>query len=105
MRLLAMGSAPLVEGFALLGFETFPDATAEDVERLLAGMLRERERALVFLEQTLATDGEALKLIRREGGGILVTEIPALGSPESYRSPVEELVMKVLGPGALEERS
>jgi vacuolar-type H+-ATPase subunit F/Vma7 len=105
MRLVAMGSAPLVEGFALLGFETFPDATPQDVERLLSGMLRERERALVLLEQKLAEDGPALEQVRREGGSILVTEIPALGSPESYRSPVEELVLKVLGPGALEERS
>lgn len=104
MRLVAMGSAPLVEGFALIGFETYPDATYEDVERLLSALLRERERALVLLEQELVEDGEALAQVRREGGSILVTEIPPLGKPGAYRSPVEELVLKVLGSGALEER-
>ena len=39
-RLIAMGSAVLMEGFSLIGLETFPDATAEDLERLLAGLVR-----------------------------------------------------------------
>lgn len=104
MRLIAMGSAPLVEGFALLGFETHPAADEEAVERVLRELQREGERAVIFLESGLASDGPLLEQVRREGGSILVTEIPALGAPDTYRSPVEDLVLKVLGPAALEER-
>ena len=54
MRLIAMGRAALAEGFALLGFETRVDATRDDVESVLAELIRTREHALVVLEHELA---------------------------------------------------
>jgi vacuolar-type H+-ATPase subunit F/Vma7 len=105
MRIIALGSQALAEGFALLGAETHADATPEDVERVLKGLVRAREKALVFIEHTLArADIPSLGQVRREGGRIVVSEVPPLHTPADYRPPVEELVTRVLGPSALEER-
>ena len=106
MRMIAFGGAGLAEGFALLGFEVHSDATGEDVEQVLSGLIQEQEQALVFLESGLAeSDSPSLDRVRREGGRIVVTEIPPLHAPADYHPPVEELVLRVLGPGALETRS
>ena len=103
MRLIAMGHAALAEGFALLGFETRVDATRDDVETVLAELIRTRERALVVLEHELArAETPNLERVRREGGRIVVTEIPPLHAPADYRPPVEDLVRRVLGPRVLE---
>lgn len=106
MRLIALGGAALMQGFALLGAETHEDATQEDVERVLAELLRGHDQALVFVENSLvAQSGQHLERVRREGGRIIVSEIPSLDAPDSYRPPVEALVTRVLGPSALEERT
>ena len=106
MRLIAVGGAALVQGFALLGAETYEDATGEDLERVLADVLRGRDQALIFVESGLVARGcRNLDRVRREGGRIIVSEIPPLDAPESYRPPVEALVTRVLGPSALEERT
>lgn len=104
-RIIAMGSKALMEGFALLGFETHADATLENVDLLLAELLQDGSKALIYLEQELA-QGESANLdqVRKEGGRIVITEVPAIHSPEEYHPPVEELVVRVLGPSALEER-
>ena len=45
-RLLFAGERALADGFALIGFETWPDADEEQLEELLKQLLRERESAL-----------------------------------------------------------
>jgi len=103
MRLIAMGGAALAEGFALLGFETRVEATRDDVESVLAELIRTKEHALVVLEHGLArTETPNLERVRREGGRIVVTEIPPLHAPADYRPPVEDLVRRVLGSRVLE---
>lgn len=105
-RLIAMGSAALMEGFALIGFETWPDAAADDVERVLASLVKQRRRALVLLEPALArSHGAVLRKVRTEGGRIVVTEVPPLRAPGEYHPEVEDLVVSLLGAAALEERS
>ncbi|WP_456372871.1 V-type ATP synthase subunit F [Thiolapillus sp.] len=102
-RLIMMGEAALCNGFSLLGFETWPDASAEELEGLLEQLQQDGETALVFLDPQLARcECKALKRLQYHGGGILVTEIPPLNAPGSYRPQVEELVVSVLGKGALE---
>ena len=104
-RLIAMGSAALMEGFAVIGFETWPDAVPQDVESVLATLSRGKERALVLLEPSLARTGTpALQRLRREGGRIVVVEVPPLQAPQAWRPEVEDLVVGFLGPGALEQR-
>ncbi|HEX9626692.1 MAG TPA: V-type ATP synthase subunit F [Acidiferrobacterales bacterium] len=105
-RMIALGSAALIEGFGLIGVETRPDATAEQLETLLAELVRNQDKALLFLEDALARgDGPWLRRVREEGGRIVIAEVPPLNAPEDYHPPVEALVLSILGPQALEERS
>lgn len=112
MRYLVMGSKALTDGFALLGFETFPNATTSQVEEVLMGLLKHQEKALIFLESTLTHKPgsnspeeilPALSRIRREAAWVVLTEIPALNSPETYRPSVEDLVARVLGDSVLDK--
>lgn len=103
-RMIALGSPPLMEGFALIGFETHPNATADELEALLEQLVRNQTRALVLLEEELARGtGPWLNRVRNEGGNIVITELPALHRPESYHPRVEDLVTSILGASALEE--
>lgn len=104
-RIMALGSAALMEGFALIGIETIADATPEKLEALLAQLVRNEERALLFLEHPLARSrGPWLKRVRAEGGRIVITEIPPLHAAADYHPPVEDVLRSILGPGALEPR-
>lgn len=103
-RIIALGSEALLEGFALLGVETVTDPSPRQVDELLRDLVASDARALVFLEHEVARRaGEALDNVRREGGRIVVSEIPPLEAPANYRPPVEELVTRVLGSSALEK--
>ena len=100
-RLIAMGGAALMQGFALIGFETWPDADEKDLESVLTELLRERQRALVRLEPRLARcDCAPLRMVMNEGGRIVVTEIPPLEAPADYRPVVDELLATSM-PGSL----
>jgi vacuolar-type H+-ATPase subunit F/Vma7 len=102
-RLIALGSAALTEGFALIGFETYPDPTPEVLEDLLRDLLRGQQAALVVIEQGLAqSPGRQLTRALREGARVVITEIPTLQQPPRYRSRVDRLVASLLGPSALE---
>lgn len=105
-RLVALGHAPLMEGFRLIGVETHADATDATVERVLAELVRGNARALVFLEHHLAKGrGPWLERVRSAGGRIVVTEVPPLEAPGTYAPAVDALVRAILGPGVLEEGS
>ncbi len=104
MRLIFMGSQALAEGFALLGFEIFQNATVEIVENELAILLKSKEKALVFIEDTLTQKhaGSFFLRARTESDRIIMTEIPPLSTPETYRPSVEDLLVRVLGTSALD---
>lgn len=102
--MIAMGSAALTQGFALVGFETWPDADVATLGRVLEELLHNGQRALVLLEPELARcDCPQLLRVRAESGRIVVAEVPALHAPEAYHPLIEDLVTSVLGAGALEE--
>jgi vacuolar-type H+-ATPase subunit F/Vma7 len=102
-RMIALGSAALMEGFALIGFETRVDPAPEDVEKLMHELIRNQQSALVVIEQRLARNpGRHLMHAQNEGGHIVITEIPEIRLPENYHSRVENLVQEILGPAALE---
>ncbi|MFZ5555518.1 MAG: V-type ATP synthase subunit F [Pseudomonadota bacterium] len=101
-RLIAIGGAALMQGFSLIGAETYPDAGPEALERLLADLLRSEQKALLFLEHHLARSGGFwLNRVRSEGGRIVVTEIPSLARPDEYAPEVDRLVRRLLGDSAL----
>ncbi|KFI22257.1 V-type ATP synthase subunit F [Nitrosococcus oceani] len=105
-RLIVMGSPALTEGFALIGFETWPNGTEEDVDRLLEELEKGKEKALLLLEPGLSRClSGRLSRVRAESSHILVTEVPPLHAPGDYHPAVEDLVAKVLGQSALEEKS
>lgn len=105
-RMIALGSAALTTGFSLIGFETVPDATPAQLETLLRELVRGNQKAMVIIESDLArSEGKWLKRVRDEGGRIVVTEVPPLHAPGSFRPRVEDLVESILGASALEERS
>ncbi|OIO11840.1 MAG: hypothetical protein AUJ80_01665 [Gallionellaceae bacterium CG1_02_60_325] len=102
-RMIALGSAALMEGFALIGFETHADPAPETVETLMHELMRSQQSALVVIEQGLARQpGRHLQRAQREGGRIVITEIPEIHLSGSYHSRVESLVQGILGPTALE---
>jgi vacuolar-type H+-ATPase subunit F/Vma7 len=102
-RLIALGSAVLMEGFELIGFETFPDPAPETLDNLFQELLRKQQAALVVIEQSLTRNpGRHLLRAQREGGRIVITEIPELHQSGDYHSRVESLVQSILGPSALE---
>ena len=53
MRILAIGNRALMDGFALLGIETYADINPTELEQLLLELHRGDERALVYLQQDL----------------------------------------------------
>ena len=96
--MIAMGTRPLMEGFALLGFETWPEAETEDLKKVLSELVQSREKALLLLETYLSqSQCSLLADIRIHGGDIIVTEVPALNAAQQYHPFVEDLVVKVLG--------
>lgn len=101
-RLVVLGSAGLTEGFSLIGAEVHPDADANRVEEVLAGLVAGGCEALVLLESNLAhAGGHWLNRLRNEGGRIVVTELPPLAAPQHYSPAVDDVVRAVLGPEAL----
>jgi vacuolar-type H+-ATPase subunit F/Vma7 len=102
-RLIALGSAALTEGFALVGFETYADPAPKTIENLMHELQRNQQAALVVIEQSLARNpGRFLQRALREGGHIVITEIPEIHLSGSYYSRVESLVRSILGPHSLE---
>ncbi len=102
-RLIALGSAGLMEGFELIGFETIADPAPEMVEDLFRELLRKQQAALVVIEHRLAENpGRHLMRAQHEGGRIVITEIPEIHLSHGYHSRVESLVQSVLGASALE---
>ncbi len=102
MRLLALGSKHLMDGFELLGFETYPEANPSILEDVLCELLNKKEKALVFVEQNLLTNtGSCYQRIRQDSGEVVLVSLPPLNDAQNYHPPVEELVKRVLGASAL----
>ena len=105
MKILALGSAALMDGFALLGIETHADPEPARIESLLRELIRARERALVFMQQDLMdADIPVVEKLRLQGGSILICEIPGLQAAGDYRPQVDQLIRRVLGASVLEKQ-
>lgn len=105
MKIIAIGNSALMDGFALLGIETYADASADEINAVLTELVRARERALVYLQQDLISDEiPMVQQLRLKGGSILICEIPDLQTANDYQPEVEKLIGRVLGSSALEGR-
>jgi len=97
-RQLFLGDASLATGFRLAGFEVFPDADISELERMLEQLQAARTPAFVVIDQELAeSDSRLLQEIRREGGRILLTQVPPLTHPEQMRSSVDDHIQQLMG--------
>ena len=97
-RLIFMGGAPLTDGFRLIGFETWAEPTAEQVEKVVRELINKRQNALLVIDQDLAASGiPILDQVRKEGGHIVVTMVPPLQRPEHFRLPIDDRLTSMLG--------
>ena len=103
MRIMAIGNEPLMDGFSLLGMETYADISENELELLLTEVLESKERALIYLQQDLAQANiPVLDKIRKEGGSILISELPHLHQPDHRLATIDTLITRVMGASALE---
>jgi vacuolar-type H+-ATPase subunit F/Vma7 len=98
VRNIFIGSAALSDGFRLIGFETLTDPDREKIDRLLDELQRERQRAFLIIEQTVNQIGsKLLDQIRREGGRIVLSEVPPLHDPHDFHSELDAQLKKLTG--------
>lgn len=103
MKILAIGHSALMDGFGLLGIETYPDEDPDVINQVLTELDKKHERALVFIQRELMqADIPMIKHLHSEGGSILLCEIPDLKQAENFQPAVEKLIGQVLGPSVLE---
>ena len=101
-RLIAMGDEALMQGFALIGFETWPDAGEQELEALLGELIAGKAQALLLLQSRLArSDVPNLRQVLNEGGRLVVAEIPSLAAAEGFQSSIEELLEGFMQPGGI----
>lgn len=97
-RLLFLGQRALAEGFALIGFEIWPDADVKVLDQTLATLRREKRGALVIIDQMLADAGSRLlPQIHAEGRHVVVIEVPALAGPQDFHLAIDDQVQALLG--------
>lgn len=101
-RMIFVGDAALATGFRLAGFEVLADAGQAELDALLQRLQATRAHAFVVIDQALAEcDSKALAEVRREGGRILLTQVPPLTDPDAMHSAVDDHIRRLLdGEGA-----
>ncbi len=99
-RMLFLGEESLADGFRLIGFETHPNPTLEEADRVFRDLSRNREKAFVVVDdRVMAADIPHLKRVRREGGRILVIAVPLLNAPPVLSSEVSDRLTALFGAG------
>lgn len=97
-RQVFLGEASLATGFRLAGFEVYPDADVDQLDRMLERLQADRTHAFVVIDHQLADAGSRrLDEVRREGGRILVTQVPALTAPDDMHGSVDRYIQQLLG--------
>lgn len=98
VRNIFVGSHALADGFRLIGFETLTDPDRQRLDRLLSELQRERQRTLLIIEQSVTLiDSKLLEQIRREGGRIILSEVPSLHHPDDFHSELDAQLKKLTG--------
>jgi vacuolar-type H+-ATPase subunit F/Vma7 len=98
VRNIFIGGHALTDGFRLIGFETLTDPDEQQLDQLLGELHRERQRTLLIIEQSVNRIGsKLLEQIRREGGRIVLTEVPSLHDPEDFHSELDAQLKRLTG--------
>jgi vacuolar-type H+-ATPase subunit F/Vma7 len=97
-RMLFLGDESLADGFRLIGFETFPDPTVPEVDRIFGELQRGQENAFVIVDDRVMRSGApGLDAVRGEGGRIVVVAVPPLTAPPRLTSDVADRVERMFG--------
>ena len=97
-RMLFFGQSVLADGYALVGFETWPDADKKVMEQELLAIHNRRENAFVIIDASIdVSNSSVLSTIKRESGRILIIEVPELSSPESFSIDTDDRVGMLMG--------
>lgn len=98
VRNIFIGGPALTDGFRLIGFETLTDPDVRQLDQLLGELQRERQRALLIIEQSISRLGsKLLDQVRSEGGRIVLSEVPSLHDPDTFQSELDAQLKKLTG--------
>ncbi|MCU7919710.1 MAG: ATPase [Candidatus Thiodiazotropha sp. (ex Dulcina madagascariensis)] len=98
VRKIFVGSHALTDGFRLIGFETLTEPDGGRLDALLSGLLKDNQRALLIIEQSVNQVGsKLLEQIRSEGGRIVLSEVPSLHDPDNFQSDLDGQLKKLTG--------
>ena len=74
------------------------DAGVAQLDEILEELRNTRAHAFVVIDQQLAeSDSQRLAEVRREGGRILLTQVPSLTEPDKMHSSVDNHIQQLLG--------
>lgn len=98
VRNIFIGSPALTDGFRLIGFETVTDPDVRQLDLLLSELQRGKQRVLLIIEHAVSQMGSRLlDQIRKEGGRIVLTEVPSLHDPDTFQSELDAQLKKLTG--------
>ena len=67
-RMLFLGDESLADGFRMIGFETHPDPSHEEVDQLFQDLIRRGDKAFAIVDETLMQAKiPGLERVRAEG--------------------------------------
>ena len=99
-RMLFFGDAALTDGFQLIGFETWADPAAEELDKVLEELLDSKRNAFIILDtRLLETGSPVLERVRSEARRILIAGVPPLNDPDGFRCGIDQQVDSLLGSG------
>jgi hypothetical protein len=102
--MIFIGSLALSDGFRLIGFETLTDPDVNRLDHLIGELLEQRANAFLVIEQSVNELGsKMLEQVRREGGRIVLSEVPSLRDPSCLHCNLDRQIEKLMGSGSLEE--
>jgi len=101
--MIFIGTLALSDGFRLIGFETLTDPDVTRLDRLIGELLEQRANAFLVIEQNVNELGsEMLELVRREGGRIVLSEVPSLRDPSCLHCELDRQIERLMGSGSQE---
>ena len=104
--MIFIGSLALSDGFRLVGFETLTEPDVTRIDQLIGELLEQRVNAFLVIEQTVADLGsKMLELVRREGGRIVLSEVPSLRDPSCLHCELDRQIERLMGGNPLLEKS
>ena len=96
--MIFIGSPALTDGFRLIGFETLTDPDVQNIDALISDLLATRQNAFLVVEQSpILGQSQLLQQVRKEGGRIVLAEVPTLRDPSCLYCDLDKQIDKLMG--------